>query len=94
MHNQPIGVAAYEEGYGYQGIDGILGLGGVLQTNNTVDGVELVPTLMNNLLAQGLIDEEVLGVYFEPLPREIAYAVNGELMSEYIIPLRRHLDIC
>ena len=27
--NQSIGVAGYEEGYGYQGIDGILGLGGI-----------------------------------------------------------------
>ncbi|KAI5827569.1 acid protease [Schizophyllum commune Tattone D] len=93
VHNQSIGVAAYEEGYGYQGIDGILGLGGVLQTNNTVDGVELVPTLINNLLAQGLIDEEVLGVYFEPLPRATAYAVNGELTIGGVDPSHYTGDI-
>lgn len=82
--NQSIGVAGYEEGYGYQGIDGILGLGGILQTEETVSHTDVVPTWTNNLLAQGQIADEVLGVYFRPLARGEPYAVNGELTIGWI----------
>ncbi|EJD50710.1 acid protease [Auricularia subglabra TFB-10046 SS5] len=67
-----------------QGIDGILGLGGILQTEDTVSHTDLVPTWTNNLLAQGQIADEVLGVYFRPLARGEPYAVNGELTIGWI----------
>ncbi|TBU65524.1 acid protease [Dichomitus squalens] len=79
VHNQSIGVSSYEEGYGYQGLDGILGVGAIIQTNGTVNGTELVPTVMDNLYAQGVIEEEVLGVYFAPLSRNSTLEINGEL---------------
>lgn len=40
---------------------------------------------MNNLYAQGTIEQEVLGVYFAPLGRGEAYAINGELTSAFPI---------
>ena len=82
--NQSVGVSSYERGYGAQGIDGILGLGGILQTSNTVSNRPLVPTWTNNLKAQGQIADEVLGVYCAPLQRGEEYAVNGELTIGWI----------
>jgi hypothetical protein len=46
--------------------DGILGLGPVDLTENTVSNTYQVPTVMDNLYAQGTISSEVLGVFFSP----------------------------
>ncbi|KZW02349.1 acid protease [Exidia glandulosa HHB12029] len=43
---------------------------------------------MNKLYAQGAIEDEVLGVYFSPLKRGEAYAINGELTIGGIDSLR------
>jgi hypothetical protein len=85
-------VAAYQEGFGNTGDfgvfdDGILGVGGILQTNNTVNGTQFIPTWMDNLYAQGVIKEEVLGVYFAPLVNNATYQVNGEITSRSIVSL-------
>ena len=45
---------------------GILGLGPVAGTEGRVSDKQPVPTVMDNLVAQGLISKKVLGVYFVP----------------------------
>lgn len=65
---QSIGVANYS--VGFNGYDGILGLGPVATTANTVQNMSKVPTLMNNLYAQGKISSEILAVSFAPTTTE------------------------
>ncbi|KZT38604.1 acid protease [Sistotremastrum suecicum HHB10207 ss-3] len=73
--NQSIGVASQSSGFG--GIDGILGLGPVDLTYQSVDGVSSVPTIIDNLYAQGTIPQEILGIYFQPSSE--SHSPNGEL---------------
>jgi hypothetical protein len=53
---------------GFQGVDGIIGVGpvdltqGILSPNTD----DLVPTVMDNALSQGLIKKRILGVSFAP----------------------------
>ncbi|OJA14484.1 hypothetical protein AZE42_06067 [Rhizopogon vesiculosus] len=64
--NQSIGDAlSYAD---FEGVDGIVGVGPVILTEGTLspDTDELIPTVMNNALSQGLIQEEILGVSFAP----------------------------
>ncbi|KAG1769878.1 acid protease [Suillus placidus] len=64
--NQSIGDAlSYAD---FEGVDGIVGVGPVILTEGTLSPStnELIPTVMNNALSQGLITEEVLGVSFAP----------------------------
>ncbi|KAJ7621072.1 putative cathepsin E [Roridomyces roridus] len=68
---QSIGVATSSNGFG--GLDGILGLGPEGLTQNTL------PTFMQNLLSQGKISTNVLGVSFAPLSGSASQASNGEL---------------
>ncbi|KAG8221152.1 acid protease [Butyriboletus roseoflavus] len=66
LNNQSIGDAlSYHD---MQGFDGILGLGPVDLTLNSLspDRNETIPTVMNNLVSQGFIKNQVLGVYFAP----------------------------
>lgn len=46
-------------------------------TSTTVDNVDTVPTITDNLLAQGTISTEVIGISFEPATSDSE--VNGEL---------------
>ena len=46
--------------------DGILGLGPIDLTQNTVANMFQVPTVTDNLCAQGKISQEVLGIFFSP----------------------------
>ncbi|KIK68762.1 hypothetical protein GYMLUDRAFT_733420 [Collybiopsis luxurians FD-317 M1] len=69
---------------GFQGFDGILGLGPVGLTQSTVTNFsapfsdnQTVPTVMNNLKAQEKISNNILGVYFAPATNESTN--NGEL---------------
>ncbi|KAG1842529.1 acid protease [Suillus subalutaceus] len=64
IYNQSIGVASSDPGLG--DVDGLLGLGPVDLTQGTVSNANKVPTVMDNLYAQGYIDSEVLGVFFAP----------------------------
>ncbi|KAG6381803.1 acid protease [Boletus reticuloceps] len=64
--NQSIGDAlSYAD---FQGVDGIVGVGPVDLTLGTLspDTNAAIPTVMNNLVSQGLIENQVLGVYFAP----------------------------
>ncbi|KAF8432236.1 acid protease [Boletus edulis BED1] len=63
--NQSIGDALSSAGFNFT--DGILGLGppdltlGTLSPDNVT-----IPTVMNNLVSQGLVENQVLGIYFAP----------------------------
>ncbi|KAH9934558.1 acid protease [Epithele typhae] len=75
--NQSIGVA--ELAFGFDGVDGILGIGPVDLTVDTLfpDDTDTVPTVIDNAFAQGLIDERLIGISFEPT--DTIEALNGEL---------------
>ena len=73
IKNQSIGVASSANGF--QGLDGILGVGPVDLTLHTVSNTATVPTVMDNLYSQGTISEEVLGIYFVP-------SVNNDSIGE------------
>ncbi|KAG6373871.1 aspartic proteinase [Boletus reticuloceps] len=66
INQQSIGVSHVFSSDNSDGIDGVLGIGPVDLTKNTVDGVDTVPTVMDNLRSQGTISEEVFGVFFKP----------------------------
>ncbi|KAF8139020.1 aspartic proteinase [Boletus edulis] len=66
INQQSIGVSHVFSFNKSDGIDGVLGIGPVDLTENTVDGVDTVLTVMDNLHSQGTISEEVLGVFFNP----------------------------
>lgn len=74
---QSLGAATSSEGF--QGVDGILGLGPVDLTEDTVSNVNTVPTFMDNLYKQGSIATEVLGVSFRPETGSDDDDTNGEL---------------
>ena len=77
--NQSIGDAL--SSYGFQGFDGIIGLGPIDLTLGALspDRNTTIPTIMNNLVSQGLIENQVLGVYFAP-------STNYTSISEYSMP--------
>lgn len=72
---QSIGVASLSSGF--QGVDGILGLGPVDLTQDTVSGVSSVPTVTDNLLSRGKISSEVVGISYAPTTS--TSTTNGEL---------------
>ncbi|KAG2344507.1 acid protease [Suillus weaverae] len=75
IQNQGIGVASSAQGF--QGVDGILGVGPVDLTQGTVSNTLDVPTVTDNLYAQGTISSDLLGVFYEPSSN--ANVPNGEL---------------
>ena len=75
IKNQSIGVA--EIAFGFNGLDGILGLGPDDLTEGTTSAGGEVPTVVDNAFAQGLIHAKVVGVSFEPTSQESV--TNGEL---------------
>jgi len=74
---QLIGVAS--KATGFTGVDGILGVGPVDLTAESVNGLTAVPTFLDNLKSQGTISTEVLGVSFAPLSGSDTEDANGEL---------------
>lgn len=76
IHNQSIGVASGATGF--QGVDGILGIGPVDLTTGTVARTSSVPTVTDNLLSKGVITVEAIAISYTPStsPSNIA---NGEL---------------
>ena len=64
IEGQSIGVASSASGF--SGFDGILGVGPIDLTYGTVSNTDTVPTVSDNLLSQGKISEEVLGIYYVP----------------------------
>ena len=75
IQNQGIGVATTAQGF--QGVDGILGIGPVDLTEGTVGGNSTVDTVTDNLFAQGTISSNSIGIFYEPTTSD--NAVNGEL---------------
>ncbi|KAG1766187.1 acid protease [Suillus occidentalis] len=75
IQNQGVGVASSAQGF--QGVDGILGVGPVDLTQGTVSNTPDVPTVTDNLYAQGIISSDLLGVSYEPSSN--ADVPNGEL---------------
>ncbi|KAL7280027.1 hypothetical protein ACG7TL_006441 [Trametes sanguinea] len=75
VKNQSIGVASTAQGF--QGVDGILGIGPVDLTEGTVGGNQPVPTVTDNLFAQGTIENDLIGIFYQPTTSE--GALNGEL---------------
>lgn len=83
----------------FQGVDGIVGVGPVVLTQGTLspDTNALIPTVMNNLVSQGLIADQVLGVYFAPATNDndtseyscLAHQLKSD-MRRWRINLRRH----
>ncbi|KAL5514599.1 hypothetical protein ACEPAG_1915 [Sanghuangporus baumii] len=74
--SQSIGVAEVSEGF--DGVDGILGIGPTDLTEGTVipDG-SAIPTVTDNLFSQGKITQKVVGIYFAPSSR--TNDTNGEM---------------
>ncbi|KIM75788.1 hypothetical protein PILCRDRAFT_78455 [Piloderma croceum F 1598] len=64
IDKQSIGVATLSQGF--QGVDGILGIGPVDLTEGTVSDEQTVPTVTNNLLSSGAISTAIIGIYYVP----------------------------
>ncbi|KAM3521644.1 hypothetical protein NHJ13051_006114 [Beauveria bassiana] len=77
VKSQSVGSA--KSAVGFNGVDGIFGLGPVGLTRNTVSNAATVPTFLDNLYKQGSIPSEVLGVYFKPEAGSDTSDNNGEL---------------
>ncbi|KAH9847037.1 acid protease [Lenzites betulinus] len=77
INGQSIGVATSSEGF--DGVDGILGIGPVDLTVETLspDTRSTIPTVTDNLFSQGVITEDLVAVSFEPTNED--EIVNGEL---------------
>ncbi|KAH7925602.1 acid protease [Leucogyrophana mollusca] len=75
IQNQSIGVASSAQGF--SDVDGILGVGPVDLTQGTVSNTTEVPTVTDNLYAQGSITSDSLGISYEP--SSTVDAINGEL---------------
>lgn len=76
IQNQSIGVASQSQGF--TDVDGILGIGPVDLTSTTVSGASSVPTVTDNLLQQGTIPVESIGISYIPTT-STTDAANGEL---------------
>ncbi|KAF5344922.1 hypothetical protein D9758_011584 [Tetrapyrgos nigripes] len=75
IKNQSIAVAS--EATGFNGVDGILGVGPNDLTEGTVSHEGVVPTVTDNLMSQGTIDTESLGIFYQPTTGN--NVANGEL---------------
>lgn len=74
INQQSIGVASFAQGT--NGFDGVLGLGPIGLTQNSVNNTFEVPTVTDNLYTQKTISQEVLGVFFAPVSEPNS---NGQL---------------
>ena len=75
IEKQSIGVAKTSSGF--NGLDGILGLGPIDLTEGTISVGGEIPTIIDSAFAQGLIQAKVIGISFEPTTQETV--TNGEL---------------
>ncbi|KAF5312927.1 hypothetical protein D9619_002596 [Psilocybe cf. subviscida] len=74
---QSIGVASTSTGF--DGVDGILGIGPVDLTVDTLSPAtsSSIPTITDNLFSQGIISAHSIGISFEPTTQESVF--NGEI---------------
>lgn len=82
IQKQSIGVASTSQDF--QGVDGILGIGPVDLTQGTLSTGEQVPTVTDNLFAQGTISSNSIGISYEPSTAspstpDAPGVMNGEL---------------
>ncbi|KIJ40041.1 hypothetical protein M422DRAFT_90758, partial [Sphaerobolus stellatus SS14] len=75
INNQSIGVASTSSGF--DGFDGILGIGPVDLTEGTVSNANSIPTVTDNFFAQGTVTSNLVAVSFEPTTS--VETTNGEL---------------
>ncbi|PCH36920.1 acid protease [Wolfiporia cocos MD-104 SS10] len=73
--SQSIGVASSSEGF--DGVDGILGIGPYDLTCGTLSNGDCIDTVTQNAYSQGLISVEEIGISFEPTTSESV--TNGQL---------------
>ncbi|KAL1736213.1 aspartic peptidase domain-containing protein [Schizophyllum commune] len=77
IDSQSIGVA--DTASGFTGYDGILGIGPTSLTQGTLENSnDEIPTVVDSAFKQGLIDDQVISVYFQPTTKEEDQ--NGELI--------------
>ncbi|KAK0441680.1 acid protease [Armillaria borealis] len=76
IDQQSIGVASSAQGF--QGVDGILGIGPVDLTQGTVSGMGNIPTVTDNLKSEGKIPKESIAISYQPTTG--ADMANGEMM--------------
>ncbi|KAJ7913482.1 acid protease [Mycena leptocephala] len=76
IQKQSIGVSS--KATGFDGVDGILGIGPVDLTTGTVKSTTSVPTVTDNLFKQQTIPTESIGISYVPTTSG-TNAVNGEL---------------
>ncbi|KAG7088152.1 hypothetical protein E1B28_012173 [Marasmius oreades] len=79
IKNQSIGVATSTEGFEDPNVHGVLGLGPVLLTLGTVKNMTYVPTITDNMLSQGIIKKESIGIFFAPTPDKRHNLANGQI---------------
>ncbi|KFX89203.1 hypothetical protein O988_08720 [Pseudogymnoascus sp. VKM F-3808] len=60
IQGQSIGVASSSKGF--DGVDGVLGLGQTELTKGTVSGEDIIPTVTDNLFSQGTISENIASI--------------------------------
>ncbi|PPQ71025.1 hypothetical protein CVT26_011490 [Gymnopilus dilepis] len=73
---QSIGVASRSSGF--QGVDGILGIGPIDLTEGTLSSSsQTIPTVTDNLFSQGTISAHSIGISFEP--SQTGDDLNGEI---------------
>ncbi|KAH9016897.1 acid protease [Lactarius pseudohatsudake] len=77
VKSQSIGVASTAQGF--SGVDGILGIGPVDLTKGTVEGVETVPTITDNLYQQGTTSTDSIGIFYQPSTIASSLLSYGEL---------------
>ncbi|OCB89084.1 acid protease [Sanghuangporus baumii] len=79
IEQQGLGVARTAQGF--DGVDGILGIGPVDLTEGTVKGNQPVPTVTDNLYTQGTIPTESIGISYNPTTGTVSSSnlMNGEL---------------
>ncbi|KIK69779.1 hypothetical protein GYMLUDRAFT_79850 [Collybiopsis luxurians FD-317 M1] len=77
IKNQSFAVAT--EAQGFNGVDGILGIGPVDLTATTVDGESSIPTITDNAYKQGLISTEMIGISYCPT-QDNGDMANGSIM--------------
>lgn len=75
IQNQSIGVAGTAEGF--QGVDGILGLGPVGLTKDTTSTDQPIPTVTDNLCTQGTSSSNSIAISYETITE--GGIINGEL---------------
>lgn len=63
---------------GFDGYDGILGIGPIHLTEGTVSNMQSVPTVTDNLAKAGMIPSEMLGIFFKPATSTDGVGKQGE----------------